>query len=499
MRRILVALSLVVTLVVVAGEPGADAADPLIATPVVQGLAYPSMFTVGSDGRIFWTELQTGNIGVFRPDTNTKTIYATVPDLCTAADQGLFGVALHHLYPGESTVFAYATRLVAGVCHNQVIRLKPGQPLAVLASEPYTGEHIGGRIMIGPDTKLWVSTGEGGSAANAQDPATTKGKILRMNRDGTVPSDNPTPGSLVYAHGFRNVFGFDFDPATGRLWATENGPNCNDEINLVLPGGNYGWGPAAICEGLAPGNTNADGTAVQLPKFWYSPSDGPTGAAFCSGCGIASLEGKLLYGGWQYGDLRALTLDSTRQSITEQVLAFRHAKVEAPLSLETGPDGAVYFSDKTAIYRLGGSAPPPPTTTTTTRPTTTTTRPTTTTTRPPTTTTTLPPKISVSDASAVEGNSGTPTLVFTITLSRSASNSVSVNYATQAGTAGATDFVATSGTRTIPAGARSATVAVTIKPDLIREGTEAMTLRLSAPVRATIADYQGLGYIYNDD
>jgi hypothetical protein len=369
--------------------------------------------------------------------------------------------------------------------------------LVVLASEPYTGEHIGGRIIIGPDSKLWVSTGEGGSAANAQDPATTKGKILRMNRDGTVPAGNPTPGSPVYASGFRNVFGMDFDPLTGRLWATENGPDCNDEINLVVPRGNYGWGPNGACAGSAPADTNADGADVQLPKHWYSPSDGPTGAAFCSRCGIGALEGKLLYGGWQYGELRALTLDGARQSITGQTVIYQHTKVEAPLGVETGPDGAIYFSDKSAIYRLGTATSPPSTSTTTT---TTTSSPTTTTTALTTTTTAgSTPALSVNDVAVLEGDSGTPKLVFTISLDRTASTTVQVNYLTANVTTTAMDYAATSGTLTIPAGSRIATVAVTIRPDLTTEPNETMNLRLSGPVRASLADGTGTGTILNDD
>ncbi|MDQ3974321.1 MAG: PQQ-dependent sugar dehydrogenase [Actinomycetota bacterium] len=339
--------------------PVAAASSSISAQPVVSGLAYPTMFTFAADGRIFYTELLTGNVGIFDPATGSTSLYHRVRKLCTDADQGLFGVALHPDYPSRPFVYVYATRNVKGACRNQVLRLKQRSDgtvaTSVLHSEPYTGEHIGGRIMFGPDRYLYISTGEGGNPANAQDLSNGKGKMLRMTASGKIPADNPIAGSYVYAYGFRNVFGFDFDPVTSQLWATENGPECNDELNRVEPSGNYGWGPSGTCSTppQPPANTNQDGPDPILPLLWYSPSDGPTGAAFCSGCGLgADIEGHLLYGAWQYGEIRAVTLDADRAGVVSQTVVYRHHVAEAPLGIESAPDGRIYFSDKTTIYRL---------------------------------------------------------------------------------------------------------------------------------------------------
>jgi glucose/arabinose dehydrogenase len=446
------------------------AADPISATPVVTGLGYPSMFTIAPDGRIFWSELQTGKIGVFTPSTGAKTTFVTISNLCIDADQGLFGIALHPTFPATPDVWAYATRSVGGVCTNQVLRVAPDGAITVLQAEPYTGEHIGGRVAFGPDGKLYVSTGEGGSAANAQDASSTKGKILRMEPDGAAPADNPTPGSLAFASGFRNVFGFDFDPATGQLWATENGPECNDEINLIDEGANYGWGPSATCATppAAPANTNADGPSPRFPTFWYSPSDGPTGTAFCRQCGLPGYDGTLLYGAWQYGQVRALSLDSSRQHVTGQSLVYTHTSAEAPLSLETGPDGSIYFSDKHAIYRLtgGGSSAP---------------------------------KIAINDPSVVEGDTGGPQLQFTVSLDHASAADVKVQYETRNGSAGSRDYRSTKGTLTIGAGGLTGTVNVTLRPDTKPEGDETVKLKLSRAQNASIADGVGIGTIVDDD
>src|SRR5437868_14595228 len=129
--------------------------------------------------------------------------------------------------------------------------------------------------------------GEGHHPANSQDlTANLRGKILRLDRDGTAAAGNPH--GRIWSFGHRNSFGFDFDPATGRLWETENGPACNDELNLIRPGKNYGWGASETCATppAPPRNTNQDGPSPVLPKRLYGKVIAPTGAAFCSSCGL---------------------------------------------------------------------------------------------------------------------------------------------------------------------------------------------------------------------
>ena len=111
------------------------------------------------------------------------------------------------------------------------------------SSSPY---HNGGRILFGPGDKLYVMIGEGHNPENAQDRSSNlRGKILRLNTDGSPGPGNPY--GRVWSFGHRNSFGFTFDPKTGRLWETENGPECTDEINLVVRNGNFGWGPKENC------------------------------------------------------------------------------------------------------------------------------------------------------------------------------------------------------------------------------------------------------------
>ena len=105
--------------------------------------------------------------------------------------------------------------------------------------------HNGGRILFGPDKKLYVVIGDNADPANSQDRSgNLRGKILRVNPDGSIPATNPF-GTRIWAYGIRNSIGFAFDPRNGRLWESENGPSCNDEVNRIVKGGNHGWGPNA--------------------------------------------------------------------------------------------------------------------------------------------------------------------------------------------------------------------------------------------------------------
>ena len=121
----------------------------------------------------------------------------------------------------------------------------------ILTGIPAGSIHDGGRIAFGPDGKLYVATGESGNPQLAQDRSSLGGKILRINPDGSIPSDNPDPASPVWSFGHRNIQGLAWD-AAGRLWATEYGANRLDELNLIQPGGNYGW-PMAEGRADTPG------------------------------------------------------------------------------------------------------------------------------------------------------------------------------------------------------------------------------------------------------
>jgi glucose/arabinose dehydrogenase len=203
-----------------------------------------------------------------------------------------------------------------------------------------------------PGGALLAVQGDAHNSANAQNLGNWAGKVLRMRGDGTVPADNPIPGSLIYSYGHRNSYGFDIDDDTGRVWESENGPECNDEINMVLPGENYGWGSSETCSTPPdpPANTNQDGPDPHLPIKWWGSTIAPTGVAFCFACHIADSDGALFWGSFNDSSIRRGFLNTDRDDITTSEIVYSHSS--NVLSLEVGPNGNIHFSDATGIWRL---------------------------------------------------------------------------------------------------------------------------------------------------
>jgi glucose/arabinose dehydrogenase len=223
---------------------------------VASGLQVPWAMDLAPDGRLFVTEragrvriVQLGPGGGLRADP-----WATLPaSTITDGEKGLLGIALDPEFARTRFVFLYYSYVLSnGATRNKVVRMRDAEgrgveETVVLDGIPGNANHDGGRVKFGPDGKLYVTTGDAENGANAQNASALAGKILRLNKDGSIPSDNPTAGSLVWSLGHRNVQGIAWHPDTGAIYETEHGPSnpfpdcCNDEVNLIVPGGNYGW------------------------------------------------------------------------------------------------------------------------------------------------------------------------------------------------------------------------------------------------------------------
>jgi glucose/arabinose dehydrogenase len=336
------------------GAGGAGARSTAVtAQQVIGGLDFPAAFTFAPDGRIFYGIRGTGEIRVYDPGTGTDTHFFTIANVTSIGEQGLLGLTIPAGYPSPNAVYAYVTRLVSGTPQNQIVRIRNATQLAVLFRAPAADHHDGGHIAFSPGGKLFAVIGENNVPANAQDLSTPAGKIVRLTAGGAVPAGNPFPGSPVWASGIRNSFGFTFDPATGWLWESDNGPECNDELNLIRKGGNYGWGPAETCSTPppAPEDTNQDGPSPILPKRWYTPPIAPTGLTFCHGCGLgAASEGALFFGTFNTAEIRRAILGPNRGSIVSESTVYSHGS--GILSVESAPDGTIYFSDAQGIFKL---------------------------------------------------------------------------------------------------------------------------------------------------
>ncbi|HEY4551960.1 MAG TPA: PQQ-dependent sugar dehydrogenase [Bacillaceae bacterium] len=209
-----------------------------------------------------------------------KTIY-------TGGEGGFLGLAL--LPNTDLEAVAYHSYEENGAIRNRLIRLKKMEEAWVetdvlLEGIPGAPIHNGGRIKIGPDQKLYVTTGDAATPQSAQDRAGLSGKILRLELDGAIPDDNPFAGSPVYSYGHRNPQGLAWDEE-GRLYATEHGQSAHDEINFIEPGSNYGW----------PDIQGSESKAGMEPPLFHTNGTtwAPSGMAYVNGkLYIATLRGE---------------------------------------------------------------------------------------------------------------------------------------------------------------------------------------------------------------
>ncbi|WP_155849892.1 PQQ-dependent sugar dehydrogenase, partial [Arthrobacter sp. H41] len=226
----------------VSPSPAPPAALPAItySGDEVTGLGVPWSIAVLPDGALLFSDRETGTIT--RAAGGGTTVVGALPDAAEASGEGgLLGLAVAEDFSEDPAVYAYYTSAE----DNRVVRMAYeddalGEPEDILTGIPKGRIHNGGRIAFGPDGHLYIGTGDAGNGGNAQDPDSLGGKVLRVAPDGSVPDDNPTPGSPVYSQGHRNVQGLAWD-SEGRLWATEFGPDVDDELNLLEAGSNYGW------------------------------------------------------------------------------------------------------------------------------------------------------------------------------------------------------------------------------------------------------------------
>src|SRR5881296_527233 len=331
------------------------------------GLNFPIALAFSSDGRIFFAEKDTGSIRIIYRDNRTllPTPFYTLPNTDNAGERGLLGLALDPGFPSSPYLYAYQTYddITNVTIYNRIVRITANGNLGtsytvILRLPPLSGatNHNGGVIAFGPDGKLWAVVGENANPSLAQNGMSLLGKVLRMNSDGSAASDNPFYGSFswenrVYTYGHRNMFGIAWHPVTGRAYVTENGPNCDDEVNRLAAGSNYGWGPTASCGSLPPpADTNRDGPSPVMPLDWWTPTIAPTNAAFYTGSLLPQSRNHLMFGAYNDARLRELALSADGTTVVNETIL-----LTAPsgiLDVEMGRDGFLWVTTASAIYRL---------------------------------------------------------------------------------------------------------------------------------------------------
>lgn len=279
-------------------SPAAEETPPAKGTvevvrTVAEGLDTPWGLAPLPEGGLLVASRDRGTITLVDTDSGGKTELGEVPGVSAAGEGGLLGIALSPDYASDHMVYAYFT----SASDNRVVRMlydagRPageqlGAPDTVFRGIPKGMIHNGGRIAFGPDRMLYVGTGESGQEGLSQDKESLGGKILRLTPEGEPATGNPFPDSPVYSYGHRNVQGLAWD-AKQRLFAAEFGQNTWDELNAIVPGGNYGWPEA---EGRSGDAKYRDPVAQ-----WSTDEASPSGVAYAEGSmWLAGLRGQRLW------------------------------------------------------------------------------------------------------------------------------------------------------------------------------------------------------------
>lgn len=291
---------------------------------VATGLDVPWGLAFLPDGTALVAERDSATVKSIGPDGTIATV-ATIPGVEPGGEGGLLGLAVAPDVAETGKVFVYFTAAE----DNRVVVMTLGAGLAdpkpIVTGIPKAGNHNGGRIEFGPDGNLYIGTGDAGNRDGAQDLSNLGGKILRVKQDGTAAAGNPFPQApLVYSYGHRNVQGLAFDDRK-RLWAAEFGQNTWDELNLITPGGNYGW---PVVEGPSD-----DVRFVAPQRMWATIDASPSGVAVWSGSvWMAGLAGNRL---WQI----PLTGDGTGEPIAH--LQGEYGRLR---TVSAAPDGSLWVT-----------------------------------------------------------------------------------------------------------------------------------------------------------
>jgi glucose/arabinose dehydrogenase len=309
------------------------------------GLNFPiDMAWVKGTKRIFFTE-KSGAIRVMVGKRLLSTPCVTL-DVNSEGESGALGIALHphfksnhKLYVFYSNASPHENRVSSFVVDNNRCTQQDNVVTGLNASSGY---HNGGQIEF-VNGKLFVSTGEDHSPAQAQSTTNRLGKILRYNPDGTVPNDNPFGASNpVWSYGHRNPFGLAHKPGTGKIYSSENGPDCDDELNYIRRGRNYGWGANYQC------GTAGRGTNPKAPIVRWSSIIVPTDPTWYKGK-LAALNG-LLMGDYGNGDIHRFVMNTAKTRVRRDRIVYNGS--DGIVDVSKGPGGWLYFLTNNAMKRI---------------------------------------------------------------------------------------------------------------------------------------------------
>jgi glucose/arabinose dehydrogenase len=315
------------------------------------------------DGRLMFSEKNTGNIRIM--ERNGEVLdkpFVTLPDYHADIEQGLLGLTIDPYFEKNHYVYLYYTASAnhgTGII-NRLVRFTDVNNTAenrvtLVDNIPATaGFHSGGAIAFGLDDKLYVGIGDATFSELTQNPTVLLGKVLRIDRDGKIPQDNPIENSPVYTLGHRNIYGIAFDNKSQFGLIAENGDDIYDEINIIAKGGNYGF-PTFQPPNISPELANESLSIQPVRSYWRTPA--PTQTIYYDGDRYPELKNRFLVGTFD-GDIYALRFDTKSKTVLEELwINLGIFPYSAVIAIATSPiTNDIYFAGN-AIYKLGSVDP----------------------------------------------------------------------------------------------------------------------------------------------
>lgn len=314
---------------------------------VAQGLEFPWSMSFSPKGGLYFTE-RGGKLSRLDLTSGLSAPITGLPEPRAEGEAGTLGLALDPGFAENGLIYiCYSTREAEDRASNRLSRFKlQGQQLTaelVLFDDmPGASYHNGCRVIVAPDGEhLFFSMGDAGKAGGAQDLRYRGGKIFRLNLDGTIPEDNPFKDSAVWSLGHRNPQGLRFRPDSDELWSTEHGPDTQDELNLIVKGGNYGW-PKCRGTDKCSGIENYQAAKAQYDR---------NGTVATSDL-IFTDANTILFVTLKTGRLYRVTLDGDKVVKSEILIDNKYGRLR---EITQGPDGMIYIATDNgddAILRL---------------------------------------------------------------------------------------------------------------------------------------------------
>lgn len=323
------------------------------AVTVVGGLASPWGLAFLPNGDMLVTE-KAGRLRIVRNGTLDPTPIAGTPQVFSESQGALMEIALHPRFAENRMVYLTYSKKGEGTLNTTALARARFDGTALLdltdifVADAWrdTGMHYGSKLAFAPDGTLFMTVGERNDRRRAQDTTNHAGKVLRLKDDGTVPPDNPFVGKAgfraeIYSYGHRNPQGLAIDQATGQVWETEHGPQGGDELNLILPGRNYGW-PVVTYGREYTGEVIASQPwreGIEQPQVFWVPSIAASGLALYTGNRFPTWKGHLFAGGLAGQQLHRVVFTERGPIGREVLLAELKLRIR---DVRQGTDGYLY-------------------------------------------------------------------------------------------------------------------------------------------------------------